>query len=305
MHRTLTTYPCHLRSRPTMYITSLHSEAMSFLLKKTSSDATQPKSLSSEEQQEKVNEVRGLLGALTEEMPSFLSDTTIYRFLLARNWSTEQAAKGLKETVKWRHEYRPEAISWEDIAEKEDEAKRIHVANCVDKNGRSVLILNMSIKSKVSLKDQIKHMVYLLEHLVMSSADEKDDYGVWIIDVRGWSIASTPFSTTRECLHIIQTYYPGLIAVAIIFDPPRIFESFWKITKSLLDANMRDKVEFLYASKPDSMKTMEELFDKDTLEASSFGGRSTSATFDINKYAERMRGADKMRGESRNANGCN
>jgi hypothetical protein len=56
--------------------------------------------------------VRGLLGALTEEMPSFLSDTTIYRFLLARNWSTEQAAKGLKETVKWRREYRPEAISW-------------------------------------------------------------------------------------------------------------------------------------------------------------------------------------------------
>nr|XP_051209287.1 uncharacterized protein LOC127326475 [Lolium perenne] len=163
----------------------------------------------------------------------------------------------------------------------------------------------MSIKSKVSLKDQIKHMVYLLEHLAMSSAHEKDDYGVWIIDVRGWSIASTPFSTTRECLHIIQTYCPGLIAVAIIFDPPRIFESFWKITKSLLDANMRDKVKFLYASKPDSMKTMEELFDKDTLEASSFGGRSTSATFDINKYAERMRGADKMRGESRNANGCN
>jgi hypothetical protein len=34
----------------------------------------------------------------------------------------------------------------EDIAEKEDEAKRIHVANCVDKNGRSVLILNMSMK---------------------------------------------------------------------------------------------------------------------------------------------------------------
>jgi hypothetical protein len=56
--------------------------------------------------------VRDLLGELTEEMPSFLSDTTISRFLRARNWSTEQATKGLKETVKWRREYRPDAISW-------------------------------------------------------------------------------------------------------------------------------------------------------------------------------------------------
>jgi hypothetical protein len=43
-----------------------------------------------------VNEVRGLLGALTEEMPSFLSDTTICRFLLARNWSTEQLGTGAR-----------------------------------------------------------------------------------------------------------------------------------------------------------------------------------------------------------------
>ncbi|KAM0928734.1 hypothetical protein ACQ4PT_002046 [Festuca glaucescens] len=275
---------------------------MSFPAKKTSSEATQLKSSSSEEQQAKVNEVRGLLGPLMEEMPSFLSDTTILRFLRVRNWSTEQATKGLKETVKWRREYRPEAISWEDIAENEVEAKRTHIANYVDKNGRSVLISNMGIKSKVSMKDQIKHMVYLLEHLAMSSADEKDDCVVWITDVRGWSIASTPFSSSRECMHIVQTYYPGLIAVAITFDPPSIFESFWKISKSFIDQNMRDKVKFVYASKPESMKIMEDLFDKDTLESSSFGGRSTSTAFDINKYAERMRGADKMRGASKNAN---
>lgn len=59
-----------------------------------------------------INEVRGLLGNLPAEMPSFLSDATIRRFLRARNWSTEQAAKSLKETVKWRREYKPEAIRW-------------------------------------------------------------------------------------------------------------------------------------------------------------------------------------------------
>lgn len=277
---------------------------MSYLLKKTRSEAAQQKDSSSEEQQEKVNEVRGLLGTLTEEMPSFLSDATIRRFLRARNWSTEQATKGLKETVKWRREYRPDAISWEDIAEMEDESKRTHVADYLDKNGRSVLVSNVPMKSKVSLKDQIKHLVYLLEYFAMNSADGQDDYVVWLTDFRGWSISSTPFSTTRESIYIIQNYYPGLIAVAIPFDPPRIFESFWKIAKNFVEPNMKEKVKFVYASKPESMKIIADIFDLDTLEPS-FGGRSTGTAFDINKYAEKMRRADKMRGASKDVNGYN
>ncbi|BAS93064.1 Os05g0267100 [Oryza sativa Japonica Group] len=60
----------------------------------------------------KIVQVRELLGSLAAEMPAFLSDTTIRRFLRARNWSTEQATKSLKETVKWRRQYRPESICW-------------------------------------------------------------------------------------------------------------------------------------------------------------------------------------------------
>jgi hypothetical protein len=67
---------------------------------------------------------------------------------------------------------------------------------------------------------------------------------------------------------------------------------------------MKEKVKFVYASKPESMKIMEDLFDLDTLE-SSFGGRSTTTSFDINKYAEKMRRTDKMRGASKNAKGYN
>uniref|UniRef100_A0A453QMY4 CRAL/TRIO N-terminal domain-containing protein n=1 Tax=Aegilops tauschii subsp. strangulata TaxID=200361 RepID=A0A453QMY4_AEGTS len=126
-----------------------HSEAMSGQLKKTTrgEEAAQQRASSSEEQQqEKINEVRGLLDSLTEEMPSFLSDATIRRFLRARSWSTEQATKSLKETVKWRRQYRPDAISWDDIPETENEARRTHVADYLDKNGRSVLVANVPMK---------------------------------------------------------------------------------------------------------------------------------------------------------------
>ncbi|KAF7093514.1 hypothetical protein CFC21_095928 [Triticum aestivum] len=270
-----------------------------------SQEATQQKASSSEEQQqEKINEVRGLLGSLTEEMPSFMSDATIRRFLRARNWSMEQATKGLKETVKWRRDYRPDAISWDDVAEMENEVRRTHVADYLDKNGRSVLVSNVPMKSKVSAKEQIKHLVYLLEYFATNSADEQDDFVVWLTDFRGWSISSTPLSITRESIHIIQNYYPGVIGVAIPFDPPRIFESFWKIAKNFVQADMKEKVKFVYANKPESLKTIADIFDLDTLE-SSFGGRSTRTAFDINKYAERMRRADKMRGASKDSNGHN
>ncbi|KAM3354187.1 hypothetical protein ACQJBY_025063 [Aegilops geniculata] len=62
------------------------------------------------------------------------------------SFSTSEATKGLKETVKWRREYRPDAISWEDLAEMENEARRTHVANYLDKNGRTVLVVNLPMQ---------------------------------------------------------------------------------------------------------------------------------------------------------------
>ena len=64
---------------------------------------------------------------------------------------------------------------------------------------------------------------------MLNSEDAQEESIVWMNDFRGWAVSNTPFSLTRESLHIIQKYYPGLIAVAILTNPPRIFESFWKV----------------------------------------------------------------------------
>ncbi|XP_006654183.1 phosphatidylinositol transfer protein 3-like isoform X2 [Oryza brachyantha] len=266
---------------------------MSFLLK-TRSESNQPRSPSSEELKEKIVEVRELLGSLTEEMPEFLSDATIRRFLRARNWSTEQATKSLQETVKWRRQYRPETICWEDIAEKEYEGRRAYITDYLDAKGRCVLVTKPTIKAKVSGKEQIKYFVYLLESLAMNSEDEQEEHVTWLLDLRGWAISSTPLSTSRESMHIVQNYYPGMIAVAILSNTPRIFESFWKILKHFLEAKMNEKVKFVYTNNPESHKIVSEMFDMDKLETA-FGGRN-SLTTDMDSYAERMRRSDLARG---------
>uniref|UniRef100_A0A0D9WEH2 CRAL-TRIO domain-containing protein n=1 Tax=Leersia perrieri TaxID=77586 RepID=A0A0D9WEH2_9ORYZ len=255
---------------------------MSFLLK-ARSEPNQSRSPSSEELQEKIVHVRELLGSLIAEMPAFLSDTTIRRFLRARNWSTEQATKSLKETVKWRRQYRPEKICWEDIAEKDYEGRRAYIADYLDAKGRCVLVSKPAIKAKVSGKEQIKYLVYILEILAMNSADEQEEHVTCLLDCKGWAISNTPLSITRESINIVQNYYPGMIAVAILSNTPRIFESFWK-------------VKFVYTNNPESQKIVFEMFDMDKLETA-FGGRN-ELTVDIESYAERMKRADLVRGAS-------
>ncbi|CAL4899848.1 unnamed protein product [Urochloa decumbens] len=265
---------------------------MSYLLRSRS----EPKKLipeSLEEQKGKINEVRELLGNLPTEMPNFLSDATIRRFLRARNWSTVQAAKSLKEAARWRRQYEPEKIRWENIADSENEAKRAYIPDYLDNNGRMVFVTMPATKTKTSEEDHLKYLVYNLENLVLNSEDAQESV-VWMSDFRGWAISSTPFSLTRESLRIIQKYYPGLIAVAILTNPPKIFESFWKIIKHFLEPKMSEKVKFVYNNNSESQRIMGDTFDLDKLE-STFGGRNT-AGLDIRKYAEKMRRQDQIRG---------
>jgi len=201
---------------------------MSYLLKTRKEREPPLQEHAASEEQAKINKVRELLGELPTEMPVFLSDATIRRFLHAKNWSVVQATKTLKEAVKWRRQYKPEKICWEDIAEPENEVQRAYITDYLDKNGRTVLVARPSVKSLTSVKEQIKQLVYNLENLTMSSENAQEN-AVWVIDFLGWTVSSTPLAMSRQSLDIIQNYYPGLVAVIILCNPPKIFESFWKV----------------------------------------------------------------------------
>ncbi|CAN6351526.1 unnamed protein product [Urochloa humidicola] len=268
---------------------------MSYMLK-SGREATQQEYASSEEQQAKVRE---LLGDLTTEMPGFFSNATIYRFLRARNWSTVQATKTLKEAVKWRRQYKPEKIRWEDLAERENEVKRAYIPDYLDKKGRTVFVAMPSLKTSISGKEQIKQLVYHMENFTMPSESGQENV-VWLIDFRGWKLSNTPLAEARQSLNIIQNYYPGLVAIAVLCNPPKLFESFWKIINYFIEPEMKEKVKFVYTNNAESQRIMADMFDLEKLE-SAFGGRNTSG-IDIVEYSERMRRRDQLRGACTNGN---
>ncbi|CAD5184474.1 unnamed protein product [Musa acuminata subsp. malaccensis] len=257
------------------------------------------KALSYQEQQTKINEVRCLLGQLAERLPNFCSDASILRYLRARNWDVQKSGKMLKETLKWRLECKPETIRWEDVVH-EAETGKIYRANYLDKYGRAVLVMRPGFQNTSSAKGQIKYLVYCMENAILNLAADQEQM-VWLIDFQGWTMASTSVQATRETARVLQDYYPERLALGILYNPPRIFESFSKVVKPFVDQKTYKKVKFVYSDDAESQKIMTDLFDIDKLE-SAFGGHNQDG-FDISSYAEQMKEDDKKMSDFLNSGG--
>nr|GME19683.1 random slug protein 5-like [Ipomoea batatas] len=239
--------------------------------------------------QAKINEVRGLIGPALSKFPTMSSDASILRFLRARNFNTKKTAKMLKETLKWRMEYKPEMIRWEHIA-REGETGKVYKANYCDKIGRTVLVMRPGFQNSSKTDGQIRYLVYCMENAVLDLKPGQQQM-VWLIDFRGWNMSSISVKTTQETARVLQNRYPERLGLAILYNPPKLFESFWTMVKPFLERKTHKKVRFVYAENPESKKIMDELFEKEKLEMA-FGG-ICSQGFDYKTHSQRMKEDDK------------
>lgn len=261
---------------------------MSTSLTKSTSNGHES-SLSPVEQQNLINEVRKSLGQLPEKLSMYCSDASITRHLKARNWHVKKAIKMLKETLKWRFQYKPEEIRWDEIAN-EAETGKIYRLNDLDKYGRSVLVMRPASQNTKSTKGQIRYLVYCMENAILNLPEGQEQM-VWLIDFQGFNMSHISVRVTKETAHVLQDQYPERLGVAILYNPPKIFESFWTVVKPFLEPKTYRKVKFVYSNDVNTKKIMGDLFDMEKLE-SSFGGNSQSS-FNFNDYATRMREDDK------------
>jgi len=68
-----------------------------------------------------------------------------------------------------------------------------------------------------------------LENAILSLPEGQEKM-VWLIDFTGWTMANAvPIKTARETTNILQNHYPERLAVAFLFNPPKVFEAFWKV----------------------------------------------------------------------------
>ncbi|KAL8153930.1 hypothetical protein V2J09_011690 [Rumex salicifolius] len=102
-----------------------------------------------------------------------------------------------------------------------------------------------------------------------------------------WSITNNvPIKTTRETINILQNHYPERLAVAFLYSPPRIFETFWKVVKYFLDTKTFEKVKFVYQKNNESVELMKSCFDMENLPVE-FGGE-VKLDYDHEEFSKMM-----------------
>ncbi|KAG5222724.1 phosphoglyceride transfer family protein [Salix suchowensis] len=237
------------------------------------------------EQEVKVSELRAALGPLSGRSLKYCTDACLRRYLIARNWNVDKAKKMLEETLKWRATFKPEEICWDEVAH-EGETGKVSRADFHDRSGRTVLILRPGKQNTTCAEDNIRHLVYLIENSILNLADGQEQMS-WLIDFTGWGLSvNVPIKTARDCINILQNHYPERLAVALLYNPPRIFEAFWKIVKYFLDPLTFQKVKFVYPKKEESVELMKSFFDVDNL-PNEFGGKG-SLNYDHEDFSRLM-----------------
>eukprot|EP00850_Spirogloea_muscicola_P002566 SM000010S04204 [mRNA] locus=s10:258012:260107:+ [translate_table: standard] len=244
-----------------------------------------------QDEQAKLQELRAALGNLTGRDAIYCTDACLRRYLRARHWNPRKAEKMLRETLKWRRHFKPEEITWEDI-EHEGETAKMYKASFLDRTGRTVLIMCPGRQNTSDHDGQMRHLAYCLEDAIISLPPDQEQM-VWLIDFRGWTFRSSPpMRSSRETLNILQNHYPERLGLAILYNPPRIFETFWSLIKPFIDPVTFKKVRFVYSKIPDSAKLMSELFDLEELEED-LGGKK-KWVYDHEAYAK-LRKQDDVR----------
>ncbi|KAK3155306.1 hypothetical protein QOZ80_2BG0201550 [Eleusine coracana subsp. coracana] len=241
------------------------------------------------EQLSKIGKVRANLGQLSGKSALYCSDVSIARYLIARNWDVKKATKMLKKTLKWRSEYKPDEIRWDDISN-EALTGKIYRTDYFDKSGRSILVMRPGCQNTKNVNGQVKYLVYCMENAILNLPPGQDQM-VWLIDFAGFSLQNISLLVTKMTADVLQGHYPERLGIAILYNAPKFFESFWKVASPLLEKKTFNKVKFVYSDRPDTMKIIDDLFNMDELE-SAFGGKNPT-TFNINDYAVRMREDDK------------
>ncbi|KAA8531879.1 hypothetical protein F0562_006404 [Nyssa sinensis] len=237
------------------------------------------------QQDAKIREIKDALGPLSGRSLQFCTDACLRRYLVARNWNVDKAKKMLEETLKWRSTYKPEEIRWHEVAH-EGETGKVSRANFHDRLGRTVLIMRPGMQNSTSPEDNIRHLVYLIENAILNLPEGQEQMS-WLIDFTGWSLnTNIPIKTARDIIYILQNHYPERLAIVVLYNPPRIFEAFWKVVKYFVDPKTFQKIKFVYPNNKESEEVMKSFFDVENL-PSEFGGQA-SLKYDHEEFSRLM-----------------
>ncbi|XP_052753438.1 protein real-time isoform X2 [Galleria mellonella] len=208
-------------------------------------------------QESRLLQLRKLIADLQKgKVPS---DTTLLRFLRARDFNVEKAREMLSQSLLWRKKHQVDRILSE--YETPDVVKQYFPGGWHhhDKDGRPLYILRlgqMDVKGllkSVGEDGLLKLTLHVCEEglKLLEEATRSSEHAVhsWclLVDLDGLNMRHLWRPGVRALLRIIQIVeanYPETMGRVLIVRAPRVFPILWTIVSTFIDENTRSKFLF-------------------------------------------------------------
>jgi hypothetical protein len=158
----------------------------------------------SEEQKASVEELRKLIeescGPLSAVETRWLSDACLCRYLRARSWNLTKAQTMLTDSISWRRDYKPWALTTSDVDVELNNPGKLYLGG-VDKYARPII----AMKVRVLLLKDLRRTTTIFQFLQpgkdntgVEVKDKKVAYLVFLLE-RAIRVACVLLSVSRVC----------------------------------------------------------------------------------------------------------
>ena len=224
--------------------------------------------------------------------PGETSDEALMRYLRARNYHADKAAAMYMATINWREEcgvdeLRKIASGAEVLGSSElvDLLHKFlpHAQTGFDRAGGPVIFKHMgsgcrikqAVSEGISLDALARYNIWLNERYMDALASAQAREWSVIIDAAGWHLSlfdSYAFRFLKRTATTDGAHYPDLLHQMIIVNAPPMLAYAWRVIRTWVDAETREKIEILSESTPEhTRKILLSRFDEATLPAQ-YGG---------------------------------
>ncbi|OAY30601.1 phosphatidylinositol transfer protein 3 isoform X4 [Manihot esculenta] len=213
-----------------------------------------------------------LRAAVERQDPSSkgVDDSTLRRFLRARDLDVQRASAMFLKYLKWRREFVPNGSISPSEVSNEIAQNKVFVQG-TDKKGRPIMVAfgSRHYQNKESSEELKRFVVYVLDKICARTSPEQEKFVV-LADLQGWGYANSDVRGCLAALAILQDYYPERLGKLFIVNAPYIFMAVWKIIYPFIDNNTKKKIVFVENKKLKS--TLLEDIDE-SLTPDIYGGR--------------------------------
>ncbi|XP_073146665.1 uncharacterized protein [Henckelia pumila] len=191
----------------------------------------------------------GLIRNIVEKQDSGckdIDDSTLRRFLRARDLDVEKASAMFLKYLKWKQTFVPKGFVSPSEVGNEIRQNKMFMQG-TDKKGQPIAVVfgERHFMCKGGTDEFKRFLVFGLDKLCSRIPDNGPEKFTIIGDLKGYGYRNSDVRGYLAALSILQDYYPERLGKVFVINAPYIFMTLWKIIYQFIDKNTRNKIVFV------------------------------------------------------------